>query len=370
MNAAPVLLPRHPGVPPSARLDPALKKATSVYLDLVRFAAASVVLVGHLSGARFTEGLMWQASRFMGEAVVVFFVLSGFVISHATQHRDRTASAFALSRMSRILSVAVPALMLTFVLDSLGRSLRPELYSAAWGYRADGRMLQLLANLCFVNQIWFLDVAPGSDLPYWSLGFEVWYYVIFGLFVFARARVLWAGLACLLAGPKILCMLPLWLLGVLAHKLCRQAVPRAAGWLLWLGCLAAWVSADAAHRRGGWPASWWWGPLARLDLPHSYLVGVLFAVNLIALDAVAADLDRLARRVEAPIRWLAGATFSLYLFHLPVAQCIAALLPWGPGTMQGRAGVVLGTVAAVFLLAELSERRKRLWRELLRRRRP
>ena len=326
----------------------------------------SLWLLGHLSGQRLTGGAFWQLGRFLGEAVVVFFVLSGFVISFAMERRDGTPGAYALSRASRVLSVAVPALVLTFALDTLGRALAPGLYTAAWGYQPRGRALQFLAGLFFVNQVWFLDLPPGSDLPYWSLGFEVWYYVVFGLVAFRRAG--WGALAALVAGPRILCLFPLWLLGVGAHRLCRRGWPggQAAGWLLAGGAMLAWAAAEAAFWRPGWPSLPVPAPFRSLDLLHSYVVGLLIAGTIVGLEAASGPTTaRVAARLARPVRWLAGATFSLYLFHLPVAQALRALSPWPAASPSNRALVLGGTVAAVFLLAQVTERRREPWRRAL-----
>jgi peptidoglycan/LPS O-acetylase OafA/YrhL len=51
-----------------------------------------------------------------------------------------------------------------------------------------------------------LPVQPGSNLPFWSLNYEAWYYVLFGAtaFLHGRQRILALIAAALLAGPKIL----------------------------------------------------------------------------------------------------------------------------------------------------------------------
>ena len=49
----------------------------SIYLDIVRFAAALVVFLGHAADSRFTGGFLWQFNLINQEAVTIFFVLSG-----------------------------------------------------------------------------------------------------------------------------------------------------------------------------------------------------------------------------------------------------------------------------------------------------
>jgi peptidoglycan/LPS O-acetylase OafA/YrhL len=50
-------------------------------------------------------------------AVIVFFVLSGFVIAFVTDGRDRTLAGYALNRLSRLWSVALPALGFGLILS-------------------------------------------------------------------------------------------------------------------------------------------------------------------------------------------------------------------------------------------------------------
>src|SRR5258705_180650 len=121
-----------------------MNRETSLYLDVFRFSAAIIVFLGHMVGARFTWGLFWQIAPFMGDAVTVFFVLSGFVIGFTTDERETTLRSYVIARAARMYSVAIPALLITFALDFLGRMARPDLYSIGWGYIADGKVLQFL----------------------------------------------------------------------------------------------------------------------------------------------------------------------------------------------------------------------------------
>lgn len=117
-----------------------------------------------------------------------FFVLSGFVIAYVADTREQTAKQYFISRAARIYSVAIPALIITFLLDAVGRSVNPPLYNPSWHYVWDGRWLQFLQAITFTNQLWFNNLPPGSDFPYWSLGYEVWYYIIFGAVLFLSKR--------------------------------------------------------------------------------------------------------------------------------------------------------------------------------------
>jgi peptidoglycan/LPS O-acetylase OafA/YrhL len=342
-----------------------VNRETSLYLDVIRFLAAIAVFLDHVSAQRLTGGLFWQAGPFGPEAVLVFFVLSGFVIGYVTDTRERRPAGYVIARTARIYSVALPALIVTFVLDGLGLVARPDLYSEAWGYQPDGRVWQFFTGLTFTNQLWSLDVHQGSNLSYWSLGYEVPYYIIFGIALFAAPRWRLAGILAVLVvvGPRIASLFPLWLLGVAAYYICaRYPIPRRGGMVLCFGAAAAWIGYEAL----AWRARGSIGVHPRLmglpTLLDAYLVASLFALHLIGFQAVSPLVAPVLKRFARPIRWTAGATFSLYLFHMPVAQFIASVVPWAPSSTLTRLLVFGGTIAIVFLLAELTERRKEIWR--------
>ena len=165
-----------------------MNRGLSLYLDLVRFGAALAVLVTHLAYAELSGGMI-QSWRLLGnDAVMVFFVLSGFVIAHVTHEKERTAGAYAASRLARLWSVAVPALIITVLLDQWGATLDPAAY-AQWWYQGDDPLWRALRALSFTNELWFTSVRPFSNGPWWSLGYEAIYYAIFGALFFLRGRV-------------------------------------------------------------------------------------------------------------------------------------------------------------------------------------
>lgn len=341
-----------------------MTRETSLYLDVLRFLAAFTVFLGHVSGVRLTGGFLWQFGPFMGEAVAVFFVLSGFVIGYVTSQREKSASSYVVARAARIYSVAVPALILTFALDAIGRNVHPDFYSSTWGYVAAGRPWQFISGLLFLNQIWCLSVPQGSDLPYWSLGYEVWYYVIFGISVFAHGRWRIAGVLGLLlfVGPPIGAMFPLWLIGVFSYRVCAKVpINRVAGATLCLASIVLWVSYEVLARHYGRPDS---VPqfLRRPELFQDYIVGLLFSAHVIGFHAISTTFGPTLNLVARPIRWIAGTTFTVYLFHVPVSQFLTTLIPWPPSFWATRLIIIGGTLGIMFAIAEVTERRKELWR--------
>jgi peptidoglycan/LPS O-acetylase OafA/YrhL len=341
--------------------------ALSVHLDLVRFLAAMLVFVGHVSGQRLSGGLFWQAQHLPNLAVVIFFVLSGWVISHVTTNREKDWRTYTTSRAARIYSVAIPAILIGVVLDAIGSHLRPDLYNPSWGYIAEDTTARAIISLLFMNQIWMVNIVPGSNQPYWSLGFEVSYYIIFGLALFAPRR--WRALAVVtalaIAGPRIVLLMTFWLLGVAGERASRTLrLSPMAGLLLAAGALAIAIGADIFHHRvhplSVLALSVIWQP----NFPHELIIASAFALHFVGIHAAAPLLDGLARRVATPVRWFAGATFTLYLFHLPLAQFFCSLAPWPAGHSGTRTLVFGGTFLASLAIAQFTERRKDIWRRL------
>lgn len=329
----------------------------SLYLDLVRFMAAVAVVLYH------TWKVFDPATtiKFPGhEAVVVFFVLSGYVIAHAASRPGVTLAMYAQHRLARILPVAWLALLLALVLAAAFPMLGGK----------EALLAPTLANMVFMAQAgWGWMEAPLNP-PFWSLNYEVWYYVIFAVWLFARRhRWLWLMLAALLAGPKILMLMPVWLMGVaLYHRMPRLG--RGSALLLF----AVTAIAAAALCWGNVSDLWrdwlyrvappFWRAHYSTQFMYDIVLGVVVSANFAAVAALGDVLDRL-RAVERPIRYLASFTFSLYVFHGPLAELLTKVLG-----MTSAPLFYAALMAGVFVLAQLTERRTAWYRRQLARRWP
>jgi peptidoglycan/LPS O-acetylase OafA/YrhL len=330
----------------------------SLYLDLVRFAAALMVFLVHLGYGPLVGGAFGNFNQFGTPAVLVFFVLSGFVISHVRASREQTLVAYTVARISRLYSVALPALVLTAVFDSIGRLARPDLYPIGLSAMA------FLRCLTFTNALWGGGYPFGSTVTYWSLGFEVPYYMLFATVAFARGwtRLMLFALVAGVAGPEIMAMFPAWLLGCGCHALCRREWRMGAlAWPLFM--LPAAGFAVLVWHGALQPIALGFGFTAR-PLLLAYAVALLFAAHLIGARCVSDWLGRALSPLAGPIRWVANTTFTLYLLHLPLAFLLRSLLPEGARPWQAAAVLLPGVLAATFLVAEFTEKRKSAWRKV------
>ena len=340
----------------------------SLYLELLRLLAATEVVLFHVGGFPLLGGhrAVWNA--FGHEAVVVFFVLSGFVIAFAAHTREHTAKAYAVSRLTRIYSVALPCLLFTVLFDRVGLALVPQLYA---GLVTDGSALvRLVLGGLFLNESWALSAQMFSNTPYWSIAYEFWYYAVFaGLFYFRGwLRIALTGLVCLIAGYKILLLFPIWALGWGVYRWTqRHHVNPALGLVLfvqpalvlylddslsWTRHSGEWLAAMIGHEH--WRVGLSWSRYVLTDT----LLGCSMAAHFVGAAALSPWLERMLRPVARPVKWLTARSFTLYLLHQPAMLLAGALLLTLGVPLLGSWSVFAVTWGIVLAVAQVSELQK------------
>jgi len=329
----------------------AIPRGLSVYLDLVRFGAAAIVVLSHLwTLVAPGHPLPWPGHA----AVVFFFVLSGYVISHAARP-DLGLRGYLHHRIARIYPVVLGAAALSIVLAVAG------VHTLQYAGTRGSDTLDVLLNVTFLAQTW-ANVALPYNGPFWSLNYEVWYYILFGLWCYHPSRLLLLG-AALLAGPKILLLMPVWLLGVWLQR-AMPALGRRTAWCLFLltlaiGLVFIWADAPARIRevmRAAWPDAM---ELTRgsNQFVGDFLLGLVVALNFLAAGSLGMGW---LLKCEKAIRYLSSFTFSMYVFHMPLAVLI-----WnGLGVHSGPAFVGL-LLLGIVGMGELTERRTGWYRARL-----
>ena len=348
-----------------------LDRPFSVYLDLVRFLAALAVVLMHLRQFDLVQGPGADLLTLFGrEAVMAFFVLSGFVIAYTTEQRRPSARDYALARAARIYSVALPVLLLAFVCASL---VPAHLASdTRQHYQLARPWLYLPFHLLFLGDLWTLAEVPPWLGPWWSLNYEVWYYVLFGVACYVRGPWRLPALALVLAvmGVKLWLLLPVWLAGVALYRWqARHTLARGLARLGWIASLALLVAYEASgveeSLRAAGRASWI-GQAFALGNSDRFLADYVFALVVCLNFACArfADLSPLLRWA-APIRRLASTTLTLYLSHALVLAAWPALYPHDPRSLADLLALGAAIALATVILGMLTEQRKDEFRRLL-----
>ena len=160
-----------------------------IYLDWLRGVAALLVLLAHARGGFFVKWsdldmasqthinfFLFFVTRLGREAVIIFFILSGYLVGgQAIENRIAGRFSFLrymLARIARLYTVLVPALLATLMLE----------YARGTLTTANGGVATFIGNLLFLQSTFV--PSYGSNAPLWSLAFEWWFYVMFGLCIF------------------------------------------------------------------------------------------------------------------------------------------------------------------------------------------
>jgi peptidoglycan/LPS O-acetylase OafA/YrhL len=333
----------------------ALDARFSLYLDLARACAALAVVVAHFGYFRiFDDAQIARIPDFGREAVIAFFVLSGFVIAYSAEHKNLTAKSYVVARAARLYSVVLPVLALSFILATCVQDVLHVPVEDTYELRRP--WLYVPFHLAFLGDAWTFVERPPWLIPYWSLDYEAWYYVLFGVFHFTRGRRRWLAAAAVLAvvGPRLWLLLPVWLSGVALYRLQGRlafgpALARA-GWLLSVVLIGLWGWFDPEPYLRGVANGLWPFPGIRMGSADrvlaDYAVMLLVLLNFACARQARFDvLLRLAR----PIRFVAGHTFTLYLSHGIVIGLWQTLLPIERGAPHEI--LAIGTAIAVVALA-------------------
>lgn len=309
------------------------------------------------------------------EAVVVFFVLSGYIIYTSTMSRHVRAREYVVARASRIYSVALPAVLFSVALSALASWLWPVDVQAIPSWRPFS-VVDVAGSLLFVNESWHATSDLTLNGPYWSLCYEVWYYVLFGAFLFVRGSWCWPVLLllALAAGPGVMALFPIWILGALlaARGSRLPGLSRLSAVLLWVGGLAGiWLINSSgiehvikSHLHAHVPGFW------RLEAAQSlftdYAIGMALAAHLIAFPHLPVSIHAFFERTRRLWAALAGFSFTLYLFHRPITGLAGALIPDSEQTLGLALVAVAGVLLLCWLIAFATERQLPAWRRFMR----
>ncbi|MVW58885.1 acyltransferase family protein [Massilia sp. NEAU-DD11] len=312
-----------------------LQPGLSIYLDLLRYVAALMVYLFH--AGHFAQHKLPFFGTYGGLGVTVFFVLSGFVIALSSTGKRRDIVDYFIARLARLWSVALPAILLTLVLDTLGQWLALSAYAPMQPYPAYKWIAASGITALFLNQIWFLDIWLGTNGPFWSLSYEFWYYAVFATLIYLRGwrRVAMAGLVIGFAGPGIIIAFPVWLLGVGLFHLLRENAAESQK-LLGLGALLVsvaglilYVMMGASKTFTALPVAY---PLVNLKpwginfWPQSYVVGLLIALNIYGFARMQQVFRNPSEKMVRLVRTTAETSFGLYLFHYPLMYFCKVIL--------------------------------------------
>ncbi len=354
-----------------------MNRGLSIYLDALRAVAALTVFASHFAYERFSGGgyLAIRDFNLGSDAVVVFFVMSGFLIAYAAE-RAQSAGTFVKARAARLYCVVLPAIALTLICDAVGRAADPTLYVAPWDQQGP-IIAEILRAVSFTNEFWFDTSRLGTNGPYWSIAYEAWYYALFAAWSFTRGwrRYALIGAGAIFIGPRILLLAPCWIAGVCLYRIWRRGPPpisRPLALLFMFIPVAAyvglqWLAAPRILYAAQIELMGLTSPFTTLGFSDeflwNYVIAGLVAIHLYGVMAAPKLFEATPERIARVIRWPARRSFSLYLYHYPLLSCLAAISPLARESLFHHAFLVIGVLAASFALAEFTECRLGWWKK-------
>ena len=356
----------------------------SDYLDFVRGLAALMVICGHVRGIMFVNGndlahpgrltkALYFATSLGHQAVMIFFVLSGFLISgsvlKAYQEERWSWRWYLTNRLTRLYVVLIPALVLGAFLDRMGISCFGT--RGIYGGRGGDFVVQVpvashLTLKAFVGNALFLQkiLVPtfGSNGPLWSLANEFWYYIVFALLLMTilgkgktvrSAGLIGAMLIGIGMGIQMSLYFLIWLMGVAINFMPQiKRGMRALMTAALIAVLLALLASKYLNQTGS-----------------DFALGLASTVLIYALlQTTAPSVGKLFARMA---HRLANMSYTLYVVHLPLIVFISAWIlrsgRWNPdwfhltlGLLVLMTGVLYAAAVAHFTEANTAAIRTRV----------
>lgn len=309
----------------------AANKSLIPFIHILRGVAPLLVVWAHLGGAWyagthkavlpvFATFREWFSTplRLTGDgahlAVMVFFIISGFIISHVGQTGSRID--FILRRSVRILPTLFLTIFITWLIAVCSETLG---ITPFYGNKAQSAGDYIATALTYIFAIDYRRSALG---PVWSLYVEFIFYGIFAIWMMvARPRPVLATIGMLASVAMILApvifsqyaadqatftgYLPFFIIGRAMYLYQRST--------LTLGGLVGFTTASIAmlfwvfeQTRPGYLTG---------DVPFEPIVTYI-AAPIIFFAALKANIER----VPAPLMFLGNISYALYLIHEPIGN--------------------------------------------------
>lgn len=345
-----------------------MSKLTSIYLDLLRIFAAFGVFFHHCNFPWFSNNFFFDEDK-GHKLVAIFFVMSGFLIAYSVENKEKDFKIYMIDRLSRLYSVVIPAIILTYFLDSIGRSFDPVLYQNL--APENNQIIRALSSLLFLNQIQGFCIKPSTNIPFWSIGYEFWYYLLFGITILYRniyVKTILILLLLFLMGIKILLLFPVWIFGVFAFYLTKKINFKDNGVLFIISLSSVLyftflytVESNQSITIFNKNINLYFSYYYKFDLWY----GLLVAITIFAVAKLNLEFSKLTL-FEKIIKSISSTTFSLYLFHFPLLIFAAAVIPYDKNNIYQVFIVIIFILSIIYVLSIFTESKRNSYKIFLR----
>lgn len=291
-------------------------------VDGARGLSALYVVAHHLAQQSSLGGVPGFVLRFGQEAVLVFFVLSGFLIFANEKDRSQDFVGFYKRRLLRVYPTLLAAMMVSVFIALANEDLADRF---KWS--------ELFYTVLSVQDLTALKPGVISDpfmgnSPLWSLSYEVFFYAIFPAVMLGwRKRPTLVTNLIGISGciayviyavrpnhwALMLAYFPIWWAGAMVANAYAAGNRRIDSilmptfWLLVLALTSTLVMLGSEIKSLG---------------THPVLPVRHFAATLVVLwigfGPIGEWASKILVRWRVPLSWLASISFGLYVFHVPL----------------------------------------------------
>ncbi len=361
-----------------------MNNVKSFFLEILRIASAFYVFIFHIESFTINNKTYFVNDNFLKSLrlnyytahnfVMIFFVLSGYLISISASKPNITFSKFIIARLGRLYSVVVPSLIFSFFVAFL------LLGTTEIGHfitNTSNPFTRFGLNLIFLSQISTLCSTPPLNTPFWSVQYEFFYYLFLAVFLLVKKpyKYIFLLLLIVLSWPKILLLLPVWLFGCFLYfYLEKIKVSLVFAILLFASFFSVFCyfivnpySIPFQNLRSdvtlcGYSLYFSWNYIS------DYVFGISVMLTMFSFFMLSPYLNLLLENNKhfiycfKKIKQIGNCTFTLYLFHLPLMFLITTVLPYNKNSFIEILLLIFSVLFLVFVIAKYTEWKVIFWR--------
>lgn len=345
-----------------------ISESFSVLLNLVRFFCSQGVVIGHLCVFFEIQNRFFLALP--SYCVLMFFVLSGFLISYSLKEKVLSNPNYSFSdyfrdRFFRIYPPFVAALLLVFLLDMIGFQITGQFYSLKiyiGNFFINFSQLQEYPLATYINEHYMIEFFRfhyfGTNLPLWTISIEWWLYLFYGFVFFLISKSIklniWTTFLLIL-----LSITPVY------YMLVDARMEKGLTLYWFLGAIISLQSAQEKSK--GRILFYLFSIMLVLSMTGFFVLGynasiLLFFLSLFLLARTSKEDVRLFHpHFKRLTEKLAGYSYSLYLVHYSVIYFITTVFHFEFTVLDFIVVFAIVNIIA-FLFAEIFEKQSKKWK--------
>ena len=313
-----------------------------LHLDFLRGLSALLVCMGHLRNVFFVNynevlvvdsyliNFFYFITSLGHEAVMVFFVLSGFLVGGSViKNLDNfNFKKYLTNRITRLWVVLIPCLFITLIIDQLILSNYPEFLQGNYRSIINSGPSESYSDtfMTFIGNVFFLQnifvKTYGTLGPIWSLANEFWYYILFPLiliilnfdnkynFIFRSFYIILLLIILYLLPIEITKYFIIWCIGVFTFYIYNQKKKDYYSFNFVLSIILLISTLILSKLK---VLSLFNSDLL-ISLTVSYLIVVCPKINL--------DQNKVTKSIRNAFIYLSNISYTLYLIHFPICMVI------------------------------------------------